>query len=118
VIIGGWGGGLCGISSFNYMDAAENQWTRGVAFENNKWHTLRVRVMPNVMQIFLDEKKTYHARVEYEKSSQFSLRSGSDIDKTKPLGLASFQTHAHWRNFTLTKITEVTEDDKPRIEEF
>ena len=118
VIIGGWGGGLCGISSFNYMSAAENQWTRGVVFEDNKWHTLRVRVMPNVMQVFLDEKKTYHARVEYEKASQFSLRSGSDIDKTKPLGLATFETHAHWRNFTLTKITEVTDDDKPKPEEF
>jgi len=118
VIIGGWGGGLCGISCVNYMDASENQWTRGVSFENNKWHTLRVRVMPNVLQVFLDEKQTYHARVEWEKASQFSLRSGSDIDKAKPLGLVSYQTHAKWRNFTLTKITEPTPDDKPRIEIF
>ena len=119
VIIGGWGGGLCGVSSFNYMDASENPWTRGVHFESGRWHTLRVRVMPNVMQVFLDEKKTYYARIQYEKASQFSLRPGSDIDKTKPLGLATFQTHAHWRNFTLTKITEALPDDKPKvIEEF
>ena len=119
VIIGGWGGNLCGVSSINYMDASESQWSRAVGFENNRWHTLRVRVMPNVLQIFLDEKKTYHARIDYEKSTQFSLRSGSDIDKTKPLGLATYQTHAQWRNFTLTKITEPTPDDKPRlIEDF
>ncbi|MCL1920426.1 MAG: DUF1080 domain-containing protein [Kiritimatiellaeota bacterium] len=119
VIIGGWGGNLCGVSSVNYMDASESQWSRAVSFENNHWHTLRVRVMPNVLQVFLDEKeKTYHARIEYEKTSQFSLRAGSDIDKTKPLGLATYQTHAQWRNFTLTKITEPTDDDKPKAEEF
>ena len=118
VIIGGWGGGLCGVSSVNYMDASESPWSRGVSFEDNRWHTLRVRVMPNVLQVFLDEKKTYHARIEYEKSTQFSLRSGSDIDKTKPLGLATYQTHAQWRNFTLTRITEPTPDDKPRVDEW
>ena len=117
VIIGGWGGGLCGVSSINYMDASENMWTRGLSFDSNRWYTLRVRVMPNVMQIFLDDK-LYHARIEYEKSTQFTLRSGSDIDKTKPLGLATFETHARWRNFTLTKITEPTPDDKPRIVEW
>jgi len=116
VIIGGWGGMVCGISCFNYMSAAENQWTRGITFEDNRWYTLRVRVMPNVMQVFLDDK-LYHARVQYEKASQFSLRAGSDIDKTKPLGLCSYDTHAQWRNFTLTKITEPTPDDKPTEEE-
>jgi hypothetical protein len=117
VIIGGWGGMVCGISCFNYMSAAENQWTRGIALESNRWYTLRVRVMPNVMQVFLDDK-LYHARVEYEKSSQFSLRGGSDIDKTKPLGLSSYDTHAKWRNFTLTKITEPTPDDTPKGDEW
>jgi len=117
VIIGGWGGGLCGVSSVNYMDAADNMWTRHVNFESKRWYKLRVRVMPNVLQVFLDDK-TYHARIQYEKASVFSLRSGSDIDKTKPLGLATYQTSALWRNFTLTKITEPTEDDKPKQEEF
>ena len=28
IIIGGWGGSLCGISSVDYMDASENQWSR------------------------------------------------------------------------------------------
>jgi hypothetical protein len=117
VIIGGWGGMVCGISCINYMSAVDNQYVRGLTLENNQWYTLRVRVMPNVMQVFLDDK-LYHARVEYEKASIFSLRSGSDLEKTKPLSLASYDTHAKWRNFTLTKITEPTEDDKPKNEEW
>jgi len=116
VIIGGWGGGLCGVSSVNYMDASENMWTRHVPFESNRWYTLRVRVMPNVLQVFLDDQdnRLYHARIEYEKPEQFTLRAGSDIDKTAPLGLATFDTVAQWRAFTLTKITEPTDDDKPK----
>jgi len=112
VIIGGWGGGLCGISSFDYADASENQWCENISFENNRWYTLRVRVTPGVLQIFLN-RDLYTARIEYDDSSRFSLRPGSDIDKTKPLGLATYQTRAHWRNFTLTPITTLQPADKP-----
>ena len=114
VIIGGWGGGLCGISSFDHCDASENQWTECLRLENNRWYTLRVRVTPGVLQVFLN-KDLYTARVEYEESSRLSLRFG-DIDKTKPLGLATYCTRAYWRDFTLTRITELLPDDKPRNE--
>lgn len=116
VIIGGWGGGLCGISSVDYMDAAENQWSEGLTLQNERWYTLRVRVTPGVLQVFLD-KDLFTARVEFESSSRFSLRPGSDIDKTKPLGLATYRTRAYWRNFTLTPITALEPNDKPRGEE-
>jgi hypothetical protein len=114
VIVGGWGGGLCGISSVDYLDASENQWSEGKALENNRWYHLRVRVTPGVLQVFLD-KSLYAARVEYLDSSRLSLRFG-DIDKTKPLGLATYCTRALWRNFTLTPITALEPDDKPRNE--
>jgi hypothetical protein len=113
VIIGGWGGGLCGISSFDYMDAAENQWTECLNLENDRWYTLRVRLTPGVLQISLDET-LYTARIEFDNSSRFSLRPGSDIDKTVPLGLATYSTLARWRNFTLTPIKNLRPDDKPK----
>ena len=112
VIIGGWGGGLCGISSVDYADASENQWSEGLTLQNERWYNLRVRVTPGVLQVFLD-KDLYTARVEFENSSRFSLRSGSDIDKTLPLGLATYRTRAYWRNFTLTRITALGTADKP-----
>jgi hypothetical protein len=114
VIIGGWGGGLCGISSFDHNDASENQWAEGLWLENNRWYSLRVRVTPGVLQVFLN-KDLYTARIEYEDASRLSLRSG-DIDKTKPLGLATYRTRALWRNFTLTPITAFEPGDKPRGE--
>ena len=115
VIIGGWGGSLCGISSIDYMDASENQYSEGINLENKRWYTLRVRVTPGVFQVFLDET-LYTARVEFEDTSRFSLRTGSDIDKTLPLGLATYRTRARWRNATLTPITTLTPNDKPRAE--
>jgi hypothetical protein len=116
VIIGGWGGGLCGVSSFDYMDASENQWSEHLALENGRWYTLRVRVTPGVLQVFLDET-LYTARIEFDCSSRFSLRPGSDIDKTAPLGLATYRTKARWRNFTLTPITVLGPKDKPAEDE-
>jgi hypothetical protein len=114
VIIGGWGGGLCGISSVDYLDASDNQWSECKNLENNRWYHLRVRVTPGVLQVFLD-KTFYTARVEYLESKRLSLRFG-DIDQTRPLGLATYCTRALWRHFTLTPITELEPDDKPRSE--
>jgi hypothetical protein len=115
IIIGGWGGSLCGISSVDYMDASENQWSESINLENERWYTLRVRVTPGVLQVFLDET-LFTARVEGP-PSRFSLRPGSDIDKTGPLGLATYRTKARWRNFTLTPITELGPKDKPMLDE-
>jgi len=103
VVIGGWGGGLCGISSINFMDASENQYSEGVAFKNDVWYTLRVRVTPGLLEVFLNDT-LYTAKVPFESSSAFTLRAGSDIDKTKPFGLATYETKALWRNLTVTNL--------------
>ena len=103
VVIGGWGGGLCGISSINFMDASENQYSEGVVFKNDVWYTLRVRVTPGLLEVFLNDT-LYTAKVPFESSSAFTLRAGSDIDKTKPFGLATYETKALWRNLTVTAL--------------
>lgn len=117
VIIGGWGGGLCGISSVDYTDASENQWSEYLTLKNQCWYHLRVRVTPGVLQVFLNGD-LYTARIEYGSSSRFSLRPGSDIDMTKPLGLATYRTAALWRNFTLTPVTTPQPSDKPHGDSF
>jgi len=114
VIIGGWGGGLCGVSSVDYADASENQWSEALSLENNRWYTLRVRVTPGVLQVFLNND-LYKARIEFMDSKRLSLRPG-DIDKTKPLGLATYRTRALWRNFALTPIATPLPADKPHDE--
>ncbi|MDD2599041.1 MAG: DUF1080 domain-containing protein [Kiritimatiellae bacterium] len=115
VIIGGWGGGLCGLSSFDGGDAANNQWAQGLTLKNNRWYKLVVRVTTCVLQISLDQD-LYTARIEFDDSRRLSLRFG-DMEKTTPLGLATYETKAHWRNFTITPITELRPEDKVRAGE-
>jgi len=115
VVVGGWGGSLCGISSVDYLDASENQWSECKNLLNDRWYRLRVRVTPGVLQVFLNED-LYAARIEYGESSRLSLRFG-DIEKCKPLGLATYCTRAYWRNLTLTRLTELLPDDKPFLEQ-
>ena len=103
VVIGGWGGNLCGISSINFMDASENQYSESVSFKNDVWYTLRVRVTPGLLEVFLNDT-LYTAKVPFESSSAFTLRAGSDIDKTKPFGLATYETKALWRNLSVTTL--------------
>jgi hypothetical protein len=103
IVIGGWGGNLCGISSINIMDASENQYSEGVVFKNDVWYTLRVRVTPGLLEVFLNDT-LYTAKVPFESSSVFTLRAGSDIDKTKPFGLATYETKALWRNLTVKNL--------------
>ncbi len=115
VVIGGWGGTLCGVSCVDWLDASENQWSESKELLNDRWYRLRVRVTPGVLQVFLNDT-LYGARIEYGDSARLSLRFG-DIDKCKPLGLATYCTRAYWRDFTLTPITALATDDKPILEQ-
>ena len=43
-ILGGWGGGIVGISSIDGRDASENETTDFRNFDNERWYKVRVRV--------------------------------------------------------------------------
>ena len=111
VIIGGWGGSLCGVSCIDGKDAGLNKWSKDVKFKNDTWYKLRVRVTSGVLQVFLNED-LYKARIEYGEPERLSLRERGNIHLCTPLGLATYYTKAHWRNFTLTRITEFNPADK------
>ncbi|MCB1093872.1 MAG: hypothetical protein KDL87_20195, partial [Verrucomicrobiae bacterium] len=42
-VIGGWGGGVVGVSSVDDLDASENETMNIEGFENNVWYHIRVR---------------------------------------------------------------------------
>lgn len=103
VIIGGWGGSLCGVSSVDYMDASENPYTESRELKSNQWYRLKIRVTPGLLDVSLDGD-FYTAKIPFDKPDRFSLRPGSDIDRTAPLGICTYRTGARWRNMELKTI--------------
>ena len=57
LVVGGWGGGVIGISSFDGMDASMNETTNYMEFENKRWYTVRLQVTDNRIQAWIDDKQ-------------------------------------------------------------
>jgi hypothetical protein len=110
LIVGGWGGSLVGISSFDGMDASENETTKFVNFEKDRWYRIRLRVTKSRIEAWIDGKKMVNVDTSGKK---ISLRPG-DIELSKPMGLAAWQTSAALREI---KVREVEGPADPKTGE-
>jgi len=99
LILGGWGGSLCGISSLDEEDAAHNETHTTRRFKTGQWYHVRLRVLPERLVAWVDDDKIIDVNT---KGKQISLRH--DIDASKPLGLASFQTTAAIKDIKIRKL--------------
>ncbi|MGE9268286.1 MAG: DUF1080 domain-containing protein [Verrucomicrobiales bacterium] len=93
LVLGGWGGGVVGISSIDGKDAAENETTTYLAFEKEKWYRVRLRVEVNSLRAWIDEALVVELSLD---GREFSLRPGP-IELCAPLGVAAWQTGAELR---------------------
>ncbi len=109
LIVGGWGGGLVGISSLDDLDAAENETASLKKFETGVWYSIRVRVTDNKIEAWLDEKRVVDVST---KGRKLGLRAG-EIKLSCPLGLATYQTRAGYRNIVLKELESKPATQKP-----
>lgn len=96
-VVGGWGGGVVGISSIDGMDASENETTKFMNFEKKRWYRIRVRVTPTKLEAWIDDEKLVDQSIEGRK---ITMRPG-EIEDNVPLGLATYQVTAALRNIRL-----------------
>ncbi len=101
LILGGWGGSLCGLSSLNHMDASENETTRMHSFENGKWYHVRLRVVPDRIQAWLDDESLVDADTT-DKNIDIRI----EVEESKPLGIATWNTAGAVRNIKLKKLPD------------
>ena len=99
LILGGWGGSVVGLSSIDGKDASENATTQYIRFEQGKWYAVRVRVTTKHISVWLDGKRIIHQQVAGHK---IGLRN--EVDLSKPLGLAAFETIAQYRKARYRKL--------------
>jgi hypothetical protein len=100
LIVGGWGGSVVGISSLDGMDASENETTKFQNFERGRWYRIRLRVTPKKLEAWLDDKKIVNVDISEKK---ISLRPG-DIEFSKPMGIAAWQTTAALREIRVREV--------------
>lgn len=93
LIVGGWGGGLVGLSSVDGQDAANNATTKVMSFENGRWYSVLVRVTPERIECFLDGEAVVDQPL---RDRIISVRD--EVIPSKPLGIASFATSAEVRD--------------------
>ena len=99
-IVGGWSGMVVGISSIDDMDASENETTDGMDFADNRWYRIRVRVTPEKIEAWIGEKQMVDLEL---KGKKISLRPG-DIQKSLPLGIATYMTRAAVRDIRMRRL--------------
>lgn len=93
-VVGGWGGGVVGISSVDDLNASENETMNIDGFETDVWHKIRVRVTDDKLQAWIGDEQKVDLELEGRK---LSLLPG-DIELSVPIGLAAYQTRARYRN--------------------
>lgn len=92
-VTGGWGGDIVGISSIDGWDASDNETRTYFTFENDRWYALRLRVTPERITAWIDEKQIVDVAIA---GRRVGLRPG-EIGLNTPLGFASYNTAGELR---------------------
>jgi hypothetical protein len=108
LIVGGWGGSLLGISSLDHMDASENETTKFMNFEQQRWYRIRLRVTAGRLEGWVDKEKLIDV---VTKDKKLSVRPG-DIELSKPMGLSAWQTTAALRNIQVRPVSGAADPPK------
>ncbi|MBM4025819.1 MAG: DUF1080 domain-containing protein [Planctomycetes bacterium] len=101
LVLGGWGGSLCGLSSIDSFDASENETTKMMSFENGKWYRVRLRVVPDRIQAWLDDEDLVDVDIT---GKTLSIRL--EVEESQPLGIATWNTAGAVRNIKLKKLAD------------
>jgi len=99
LILGGWGGGVCGISSLNGMDASENETTSYQQFEKGKWYKVRIVVRDNHLSAWLDDKQI----VDVD-TTDMRIGVRFEVERSKPFGFSTYATTGKLKNVRLRSL--------------
>ncbi len=99
-VIGGWGGGLVGLSSINGDDASENETTQAMKFDTGRWYKIRVRVTPEKIEGWIDDDQMLNVSTQGKK---IGMRAG-EIEMSEPFGIATFRTQSALRDIKIRRL--------------
>ncbi len=100
LVLGGWGGGLIGLSSLNGIDASENETLGYYEFKNGQWYQIRIQVLDDRILCWIDDKEIVNVDIS---DKEIGIRI--EMEFCRPLGVASYRTTGAVRKLTLQRLT-------------
>ena len=99
LIVGGWAGSVVGLLSIDGKDASENDTTRYMKFETDRWYRIRLRVSEERIQVWIDDKPVVNQNIVGKRIS-----TRSEVDLSRPFGIATWETRAALRGIEVRAI--------------
>jgi hypothetical protein len=99
LIVGGWGGAVVGLSSINKMDASENETTKLMKFDKDRWYRICLIVKEDTIKALIDDEVVVDFAIGDKK---LSIRP--EVELSKPFGITSWTTTAALRKIRVVKI--------------
>jgi hypothetical protein len=96
LVCGGWGDTVVGLSSVDGENAANNETTRNIGFENDRWYRIRARVTTTRVQAWINEKQVVNLR-----RIGRSFNVYPQLEPLRPFGFFAWRTDAMVRNIRL-----------------
>jgi len=97
---------VVGISCINYYDAANNETGTSYSFKTGQWHDIRVRVTSGRIRAWIDGEELVNCRIA---DRHLSVRF--EMEPSRPLGMATWQTTGAVRNLVWKRIVPGPEDE-------
>jgi hypothetical protein len=99
LIIGGWGGGVVGLSSVDGMDASENETYTLMKFQNKKWYKICLEVKSDSIKTWINDSLV----IGFEKAGRrLSIRP--EVELSKPFGICSWNTTAAIKDIRIKRL--------------
>lgn len=102
LVLGGWGGGVTGISSIDGKDASENETTSYRSYDEGHWHRIRLEVRADRLAAWVGGEQIVEVSLLGKK---VALRPGP-IEACAPLGVATWQTAAEMKQIRWRPLVE------------
>jgi hypothetical protein len=110
LIVGGWGGTMVGLSCLDYYDAANNETGITREFEQNKWYMIRVRITDSLVGVWIEYESVVEGKLTRTdpegKQVPRHISVRSEVEKSQPFGLATYQTTAAIRSIRVRLLTD------------
>lgn len=101
LIVGGWGGGVIGISNVDNMSAVENPTTEYREFELNRWYRFELEVNKTAVLFSIDGERVIDMDHNEQKYSVWW-----EQEQMAPIGIATWDTASEIRQLTLTDLDQ------------